>query len=66
MKFIKIIKSGKPTKEEMLLSLHQLSEKALAYHQDMQSAENKPINEDSITKILEHIDQIGNLIYELK
>lgn len=66
MKFIKIIKAGKPTKEEMLLSLHQLSEKVLAYHQDMQSAENKPMNEDSVTKILEHIDQIGNLIYKLK
>ena len=66
MKFIKIVKAGKPTKEEMLLSLHQLSEKVLAYHQDMQSAENKPINEDSVTKILEYIDQIGNLIYQLK
>lgn len=50
----------------MLLSLHQLSEKVLAYHQDIQSAKNKPMNEDSVTKILEHIDQIGNLIYELK
>ena len=66
MKFIKVLKAGKPTKEEMLLSLHQLSEKILAYHQDMQSAKNKPENEDSVTKILEHIDQIGNLIYKLK
>lgn len=66
MNWTKLVKAGKPTKEQMLLSLHQLSEKVLAYHQDMQSAENKPANEDSVTKILERIDQIGNLIYELK
>lgn len=66
MKFTKIVKSGKPTQEELLLSLHNLSLKILAFHQDMESAKNKPQNEDTVTKILEHIDKIGNLITTLK
>lgn len=66
MKFVKVIKSSFPTKEELLMSTYKLSGNFLSFYNDGRNSENKTENEDIITKILEHIDQIAILTGKLK